>query len=150
MSLSQLSKCFTPLLACTRTSALSALRTFPQHAFHTSPYIATHRHTSPQVLSTGELHLTVEPLTEPYVGVSVLSLTRPDARNAIGRQLLSELQEALTILRQERSTRCVIVRSLVPNVFCAGADLKERSRMSQVSVLFRWRNPYQSGNMFLL
>ena len=46
--------------------------------------------------------------------MSVLTLNRPEAKNAIGRQLLRELAEALDILRQERTTRCVIIRSNVP------------------------------------
>lgn len=37
----------------------------------------------------------------------------------------------MDILRQERSTRCVVVRSLVPDIFCPGADLKERMAMTQ-------------------
>jgi methylglutaconyl-CoA hydratase len=43
-----------------------------------------------------------------------------------GRQLLRELVEAITMVRRERSTRCILIRSTVPNVFCAGADLKVR------------------------
>jgi hypothetical protein len=54
----------------------------------------------------------------------VVSLSRSNAKNAIGRQLLRELQEAINTLRQERTTRCVIVRSTCPGTFCAGADLK--------------------------
>ena len=57
----------------------------------------------------------------------MLSLTRPEARNAIGRQLLRELQEALRNVRRERTTRCVVLKSGVPEVFCAGADLKVRA-----------------------
>ncbi|GLC34564.1 hypothetical protein PLESTF_000021400 [Pleodorina starrii] len=79
----------------------------------------------------GQLHVTVEPLSGAHEGVSVISLSRPAARNAIGRQLLRELAEALDTVRQERTTRCVLVRSVVPGVFCAGADLKERATMSQ-------------------
>ncbi|GFR40227.1 hypothetical protein Agub_g795 [Astrephomene gubernaculifera] len=78
-----------------------------------------------------QLHVTVEPLSGALEGVSVISLTRPGARNAIGRQLLRELWEAVELVRQERTTRCVIVRSVVPGVFCSGADLKERATMSQ-------------------
>ncbi|KAJ9532783.1 hypothetical protein QJQ45_010910 [Haematococcus lacustris] len=77
------------------------------------------------------LHVTVEPLSEAYEGISLLSLSRTDARNAIGRQLLRELSEAVNTLRQERSTRCVVLRSTVPGVFSAGADLKERASMTQ-------------------
>ena len=61
-----------------------------------------------------DLHINVEPLSEPYEGVSVLTLNRPDAKNAIGKQLLRELGECINNLRQERTTRCVIVRSSVP------------------------------------
>ncbi|KAG2435095.1 hypothetical protein HXX76_007182 [Chlamydomonas incerta] len=77
------------------------------------------------------LHVSVEPLSGAHEGVSVISLSRPAARNAIGRQLLRELAEALDTVRQERTTRCVLVRSVVPGVFCAGADLKERAGMTQ-------------------
>eukprot|EP00198_Chlamydomonas_reinhardtii_P012449 XP_001701786.1 predicted protein [Chlamydomonas reinhardtii] len=77
------------------------------------------------------LHVSVEPLSGAHEGVSVISLSRPAARNAIGRQLLRELAEALDTVRQERTTRCVLVRSVVSGVFCAGADLKERAGMTQ-------------------
>lgn len=39
-------------------------------------------------------------------------------------QFLRELRECLHTVAQERTTRCVVVRSTVPGVFCAGADLK--------------------------
>lgn len=57
-------------------------------------------------------------------GVSVLKLRRPEARNALGRQLLSELHQALDTIRQERTTRMLVVKSDVVGVFSAGADLK--------------------------
>lgn len=42
----------------------------------------------------------MEPLSGPSEGVSVLSLSRPEARNALGRQLMRELGECLNTLRQ--------------------------------------------------
>jgi enoyl-CoA hydratase/carnithine racemase len=57
-----------------------------------------------------------------------VSLTRPQARNAIGRQFLRELVEALTNIAREQTTRCVLVKSGVDGVFCAGADLKVRQQ----------------------
>jgi enoyl-CoA hydratase/carnithine racemase len=72
------------------------------------------------------LQVQVEPLSSPNEGISVISLSRSNAKNAIGRQLLRELQEAINTLRQERTTRCVLVRSTCPGTFCAGADLKVR------------------------
>jgi len=85
----------------------------------------------PPEAAESQLHVSVEPLAAPYEGISVITLQRPSARNAIGKQLLRELSEALDILRQERSTRCVVVRSTVDGIFCAGADLKERAAMTQ-------------------
>lgn len=83
-----------------------------------------------QARDTNQLQVALEPLDGANEGIFWLSLSRPDARNAIGRQLLRELRECLTTVAQERTTRCVVVRSTVPGVFCAGADLKERSTMS--------------------
>ena len=37
-----------------------------------------------------------------------------------------QLDESLASLRFDRNVRVVIVRSVVPGIFCAGADLKER------------------------
>jgi len=77
------------------------------------------------------LHVQLEPLDSPNEGIFLLSLTRSEAKNAIGKQLLKELQEALNNLRRETSTRCVVIRSLASGVFSSGADLKERAAMSE-------------------
>lgn len=82
----------------------------------------THTPAPPQV--------TVEPLGGAHEGVSLLTLDRPDARNALGRQLVRELFECIDTLRQERTTRAVLLRSAVPGCFSAGADLKERASMT--------------------
>jgi methylglutaconyl-CoA hydratase len=63
-------------------------------------------------------------------GLVLLGLERPAARNALGRRLLGELEGALEWLASDHSTRVVILHSLVPGVFCAGADLKERAGMT--------------------
>lgn len=75
--------------------------------------------------------LHVERLNGTDTGILLLGLERPEAKNALGRQLLRELTEALATVAGDRSVRVVILHSLVPGVFCAGADLKERSGMSQ-------------------
>jgi len=62
-------------------------------------------------------------------GVVVVTLAKPDTRNALSRQLLSEFGEALDQARKDKA-RVVIIASNVPKVFCAGADLKERKTMS--------------------
>ena len=61
-------------------------------------------------------------------------MCRPEAKNAIGRRFLRELQECLHNVAQESTTRCVVVRSSVPGVFCAGADLKASSQPRSLAV----------------
>lgn len=80
------------------------------------------------VASSGDL--LVEPLGGALSGTTVLTLSRGASRNAIGRSMLAALSEALGALRFDGSVRAVIVRSAVPGVFCAGADLKERAGMA--------------------
>ena len=55
----------------------------------------------------------------------------PPSPPPLGRQMLAELREAAAALRREAGTRCVVLRSGVPGAFCAGADLKERARMTR-------------------
>ena len=64
-------------------------------------------------------------------GILLLGLERPEAKNALGRQLLQEFEEALAVVARDHSIRVVILHSLVAGVFCAGADLKERADMTQ-------------------
>jgi len=60
-----------------------------------------------------------------------VGLDRPEAKNALGRKLVAEFRDALKTLAASTSTRVVVLHSLVPGVFCAGADLKERAGMTQ-------------------
>lgn len=46
----------------------------------------------------------LEPLDGPNEGIFWLTLCRPDARNAIGRQFLRELRECLATVAQVRPT----------------------------------------------
>lgn len=68
--------------------------------------------------------VSVDVLDGNLEGVSVLQLQRPDARNALGRQLITELVQCLETIRQEKSTRVLLIKSSVVGVFSAGADLK--------------------------
>lgn len=58
--------------------------------------------------------------------ITKLTLNRPHRANAIGRQMLDELQQAVSILSSSSSSnvRCVILTSSLEKVFSAGADLK--------------------------
>jgi enoyl-CoA hydratase len=55
--------------------------------------------------------------------LAVLTLDRPDARNALDLRGARELDEALTGLEAESSVRAIVLAA-EGSVFCAGADLK--------------------------
>lgn len=65
---------------------------------------------------------------ETDVGVTTLTIDRPPV-NALGRELVGELESALASLAGDDATRCLVVRSGGKH-FCAGADLKERRDMT--------------------
>jgi enoyl-CoA hydratase/carnithine racemase len=60
-------------------------------------------------------------------GVATITLDSPANRNALSRALLAGLHDALD--RAEQADVRVIVLGHTPPVFCAGADLKERSEL---------------------
>ena len=76
------------------------------------------------------MEVRVERLPGVDTGIVLLGLDRPAAKNALGRQLLEAFRQALEALRLDPAVRVVVIHSLVPGIFCAGADLKERSDMS--------------------
>lgn len=67
-------------------------------------------------------------------GIVVLGLNRPRVCNALGKTLVSQLHDAISSIREDSKLRVLIIRSLVPKVFCAGADLRERARMDNAEV----------------
>jgi enoyl-CoA hydratase/carnithine racemase len=57
-------------------------------------------------------------------------LNRPDKRNALSRELLADLEQALGDLHLERRVRAVVLTGAGP-AFCAGMDLREMLATSQ-------------------
>ena len=58
-------------------------------------------------------------------GVAVLTLDRPEARNALSAELRQALREALERLAGERSVRAVVLTGAGDRAFASGADLDE-------------------------
>ena len=56
-------------------------------------------------------------------GVATVTLNRPDQRNALNGQLLTELVDAMKRVRDDEEVRCVVLTGAGDKVFCAGADL---------------------------
>src|SRR5262245_51769655 len=69
-------------------------------------------------------------LVKKNVPSGTIVLNRPDKRNAISRQLMSDLLQALDDLQQERKVRAVILTG-AGTAFCAGMDLTEMQATAQ-------------------
>jgi len=69
-------------------------------------------------------------LSDDVSGVRVLTLNRPEARNALDGPLISALYEALVAADAEPGVRAVVLTGADP-AFCAGIDLKEAARDGQ-------------------
>ncbi|CAF0776908.1 unnamed protein product [Didymodactylos carnosus] len=67
-------------------------------------------------------------LVDGHEDIVEISLNRPERKNALGKELLSQA------VHQNNTARCILFRSMVPGAFCAGADLKERLEMAQDEV----------------
>eukprot|EP00118_Oscarella_pearsei_P010347 m.63098 g.63098 ORF g.63098 m.63098 type:complete len:292 (+) comp35144_c0_seq1:4300-5175(+) len=91
------------------------------------PRLFSARFTSNASDSSKEIRLDL--LEGERAGIGVIAINRPQTRNAIGRQFVSQLENILNFIRFENKVRVVIIKSDVEGVFCAGADLKERATM---------------------
>jgi enoyl-CoA hydratase/carnithine racemase len=69
-------------------------------------------------------------LEEERNDVLLLTLNRPEARNALSGQLAERLAAKLESIADRRDLRAVIITGSGDKAFCAGADLKERRDMN--------------------
>jgi len=65
-------------------------------------------------------------LREDVAGVAILTLNRPQTRNALSEAMLETLGDALTAIAHDGSVRAVVLAANGPT-YCAGHDLKELS-----------------------
>ena len=66
-------------------------------------------------------------IDSPSATTRVVTLNRPEARNALSRALLAALGDALQRVTTESGVRCVVLTGADP-AFCAGVDLRELQR----------------------
>ena len=69
-------------------------------------------------------------IVKKNVPSGTIVLNRPDKRNALSRQLLTDLAQAFDDLHQERKVRAVILTG-TGTAFCAGMDLAEMQDTSK-------------------
>lgn len=80
-------------------------------------------------------YLQLSYLTEDkHQGIAIIGLNKPETRNAFNRTMVKNFSTALDFLAHDKNVRVVIIRSLLPGVFCAGADLKERATLPPAEV----------------
>lgn len=58
-------------------------------------------------------------------GVALLTVNRPDKRNALSRELIGELRDAIERVSTDRAIRALIVTGAGDKAFIAGADITE-------------------------
>jgi methylglutaconyl-CoA hydratase len=67
-------------------------------------------------------------------GVFTFTLSRPEAMNALNRELVEDMMESANAVRNDPGARAVIFLGLGDRAFSAGADLKERAGLGSAQV----------------
>uniref|UniRef100_A0A7N6FKS7 3-hydroxyisobutyryl-CoA hydrolase n=1 Tax=Anabas testudineus TaxID=64144 RepID=A0A7N6FKS7_ANATE len=80
--------------------------------------------------AAGPVEVDVKRLGGEDDGIVEVLMCRHKARNSLGHVFVSQMRELVSSLSSDSAVRVVVFRSSVPGVFCAGADLKERSLMN--------------------
>merc|ERR1719411_1264867 len=78
--------------------------------------------------------LIVEYLEDENQGIVVFGINRPKAMNALSKNLVRNLEDAINAVKFDKNVRVLILRSHAKGAFCAGADLKERAQMTPAEV----------------
>ncbi len=77
------------------------------------------------------VHIIVE--RDEHVGI--VTLNRPQERNALNFQLISELIDALEAFDNDQEIRCIIITGAGEQAFAAGGDIKEMVAQSPATML---------------
>lgn len=70
-------------------------------------------------------------LHETRDGITVLTLNRPAARNALSGEMIAALQAQIEAIGRDAGVRVVIIAAAPSPAFCAGHDLKEVTAMRE-------------------
>jgi 2-(1,2-epoxy-1,2-dihydrophenyl)acetyl-CoA isomerase len=89
-------------------------------------------------------------LTEATHGIAVLTINRPDSRNAINGEVCDELLSRLTELSEDAQTQVVIITGAGTEAFCAGGDVKRMDGIAKQSFDHRLTNLRRWGSITML
>ncbi|CAB3223505.1 unnamed protein product [Arctia plantaginis] len=73
-------------------------------------------------------------LTGPDKGIVLYGLNSNKDRNSLSFSMIEAMREVNQIIREDRKISVVILHSMIPKIFCAGANLKERFKMTNDEV----------------
>lgn len=68
-------------------------------------------------------------------GIARITLNRPSAGNSLSFDLMQALRNALTVLREDKSVKVIILEGAGGRIFCAGHDLRELAGETSVDAL---------------
>jgi len=68
-------------------------------------------------------------------GIATITLNRPEAMNALNRDLIRDLEEAIDQIGQDLKVRVVVITGAGEKAFAAGADIYEFKAMNAVEAL---------------
>ncbi len=88
-------------------------------------------------------------LYETRDGISRITLNRPDKRNALNAELISELKDAVTASARHAQCRVVVISGEGKD-FCSGADLAGLERTAQNSVTDNMDDARNMAELFLM
>jgi methylglutaconyl-CoA hydratase len=88
-------------------------------------------------------------LSEVRDGVALLTLNRPDKRNALNDQLVADLKTTLKGADNDPTVSCIVLRGAGED-FCSGADLSSLQKISQASVADNLADAQSLADLFLL
>lgn len=89
-----------------------------------------------------------ELLYEIKNGAAIITLNRPDKRNALNDQLISDLREAIADADADDQARVVMLRGAGKD-FCAGADLSQVEKSAQASIIENIEGASQMADLFI-
>ena len=73
-------------------------------------------------------------LIESSAGIVQMVLNRHSGKNSFSKKFLEDIGKAIDGFKNDKNIRVLVIKSNVPGVFCAGADLKERATMPESEV----------------
>lgn len=71
-----------------------------------------------------------ELLSERKGSALILTLNRPEVHNALSSELAAQMQSAVEEAGKDRTVRTIVIAGAGERAFCAGMDLKQRSKLT--------------------